>query len=452
MKRLFLLVLLFLLIPVIRVSAITIVDGDLIKTSDNPDVYIVKVISAEKYKRLILNPEIFNQYGHLKWENIKTVTQTEMNEYTISDLVRAVGDDRVYKLYPGNDTGEKRWIKTAEDFNGFAYKINAIYEINSFERNYYAMGADLIYQVSQIPETPIVPITPTRTENIIIKVPADYVSIQSAINASINGDTISVAKGTYNENIVINKNIKLIGESVNYTIIDGKGIDSAVIINGANDFLIQKFVIKNQNQKAIYCTGTSENKGTIKNIVFKDSEWGIYAENDCKLTVLNSIFYNNRSVDNKDGGGIFIKDNFSYSITTEIRNNTIDDNHYGIWIENSKIKTINNIITFNLGSGTSTGIYFKSGEINNSYSNIWRNGVDSFGGVGIGDGGISRDPKFVNTRERNYYLVWGSGDNISPCINTGHPNTDYNDGKLLTGTIYRNDMGAYGGPDNIGWE
>lgn len=449
MKKLFLITLFFTLFIAIPADAQTIInDGDLIKTSDSSDVYIVK----EKYKRLILNPEIFNQYGHLKWENIKTVSQAKMDEYIISDLVRAVGDDKVYKLYPSGDTGEKRWIKTANDFSGFGYKTDAIYEINSFEKNFYINGLDLIYQAPVTPETPTTPTTPVRTENITIKVPADYATIQSALDASINGDTISVTKGTYNENIVINKNIKLIGESANYTTIDGKGIDSTITINGANDFLIQKFIVKSQNQKAIYCKGDNKTKGTIKNIVFKDSEWGIYAENDCELTILNGIFYNNRSADNKNGGGIFVKDNLSYGITIEVRNNTIDDNHHGIWIENSKIKTLNNIITSNMGSGTSTGIYLKSGVIDNSYSDVWRNGANSFGGVGMGDGGIERDPVFVNTRERNYHLIWGSGDDVSPCINTGHPNMNYNDGKLFTGDVYRNDMGAYGGPDNLGWE
>lgn len=436
------------------ISATTINDGDLIKTSDNPDVYIVKLVSstglgqAEKYKRLILNPEIFNQYGHLKWENIKAVSQAELDEYAISDLVRAVGDEKVYKLYPNGDTGEKRWIKTAEDFTGFSYKVNAIYEINSYERDFYNLGLDLTYQA---PETPATPETPTRTENITIKVPADYATIQAALNASINGDTISVSKGTYKENITISKNVKLIGESANYVTIDGQGTDSTIVVNGANDFLIQKFIIKSQNQKAIYCTGINKTKGVIKNIILKDSKWAIYAENDCELTALNNIIYNNRASDNKDGGGIFIKDNFSYGITIEIRNNTINDNHHGIWIENSKVKTINNIVSSNMGSGASTGIYFKSGEINNSYSDIWGNGADSYGGVGFGDGGISLDPRFVSAREGNYHLIWGSGD-VSPCINAGHPNPEYNDNKLLTGDVNRNDMGAYGGPDNGGWE
>ncbi len=450
MRKLLLIILLFLLAPIVQANAITAInDGDLIKTLDSNDVYIIK----GEYKRLILNPEIFNQYGHLKWENIKIVNQEEVNKYVVSDLVRAVGDDKVYRLYPNDDTGEKRWIKTAEDFNGFGYKTEAIYEINSFERDFYINGIDLIYQSSQIPEVPVPPTDTTiRTIPATLRVPTDYSTIQSAINASIDGDIITISKGTYKENLVINKNLKLIGESAGYTTIDGQGNDSAIKINDAENVLIQKITIQSKDQKAIYCDGTNKVSGTIKNIVFKDSKWGIYAENNCQLTILNNIIYNNRSSDNKDGGGIFIKDNLSYALTTEIRNNTIDDNHHGIWVENSKIKTFNNIVSSNMGSGTSTGIYLKSGEINNSYSDIYGNGLDSFGGVGMGDGGISRDPKFVNTRERNYRLVWGDGDNVSPCINTGHPGTDYNDGKLLTGTIYRSDMGAYGGPDNINWD
>jgi len=459
--------LLFLLVPIIQVNAITaIIDGDLIKTSDNFDVYIVRQVPStgsgqvEKYKRLILNPEIFNQYGHLKWGNIKIVSQTEMDEYIVSDLVRSVGDDKVYKLYPNGDMGEKRWIKTADDFSGFGYKINAIYEINSFEHNYYTEGTFLTIPTSPTPPTsptspitPIIPTSPTsRTSPTTLYVPADYTTIQSALDASISGDTISVSKGTYKENITINKGVKLIGESAGYVNLDGQGIGPTIIINGVDDFLIQKFTITSENQKAIYCKGADKTKGTIKNIYLKNSLWGIYAEDNCELTILNNIIYNNRSSDAKSGGGIFIKNNLSYSLVSEIRNNTIDDNNQGIYVENSAIKSLNNIISSNFGSAMSIGIYLNGGTVNNSYSNFWKNGQDLYGGAGTGDGGLFLDPKFVNVRERNYHLIWGSGDSISPCINTGHPSMDYNDGKLLTGVIYRNDMGAYGGPDNIGWE
>ena len=42
-----------------------------------------------------------------------------------------------------------------------------------------------------------------------INVPADYATIQGAINQSVDGDTVLVAEGTYYENLMINKEITL---------------------------------------------------------------------------------------------------------------------------------------------------------------------------------------------------------------------------------------------------
>ena len=55
-----------------------------------------------------------------------------------------------------------------------------------------------------------------------IYVPTDYLTIQGAINAALNGDTIFVYNGTYFENIVVNKTVSLIGQSEENTIISAK--------------------------------------------------------------------------------------------------------------------------------------------------------------------------------------------------------------------------------------
>lgn len=125
-------------------SSPSIVDGDIFKSPNNPDVYIVKLIRDKKFKRLILNPNIFNQYKHLKWENIKTVSQEVLDQYFTSDLVRASKDTKVYELYANGDVGEKKWIKTLNDFISLGYDWNAVYVINNYERNSYISGLDLI--------------------------------------------------------------------------------------------------------------------------------------------------------------------------------------------------------------------------------------------------------------------------------------------------------------------
>ena len=63
-----------------------IVDGDLIRAQGSFDVWIVKIKVAKKFKRLILNPDIFNSYGHLKWENVKDVSLATLVEYKTSNL------------------------------------------------------------------------------------------------------------------------------------------------------------------------------------------------------------------------------------------------------------------------------------------------------------------------------------------------------------------------------
>ena len=442
----------------LKTIAIEIVDGDLIRATNTLDVYIVKIVDpssssgqVKKFKRLILSPEIFNKYGHLKWENIKDISQTILDEYKVSDLVRAVGDEKVYKLYPDADTGTKRWVKTADDFLDLGYDWDAIYTINSFERDYYIPGEDLIAlkppskEEGSAEQEPAVPVR----NPITINVPADYSTIQAAINAAIDNDTISIKWGIYNENIIINKNIKIIGESLS-AVIDGQGNGPAITIINANDFTIQRFTIKSKDEKAIYCSGESQSKGIIRNTILKDSGWGIFADGNCNLTILNNLIYNNKDSGKIGAVGVLVKNNFSYNITAEVRNNTIDGNYHGIWIENANLKVINNIITNNYGLGNSSGIYhIGTGISNNTFNDVWQNGFNFKENAKAGDNTLLLDPFYVEIGQRNYKLKTGTTD-YSSCLDAGNPEHIYDDAVYSSNTN-RNDMGAYGGPENSGW-
>jgi len=452
MRKIYLIGLIVLvgLIP-FKIQAAEIIDGDLIRTQGDLDVYIVKILGAEKFKRLILTPEIFNQYGHLKWENIKEVSLAERDEYITSDLVRAVGDDKVYKLYPSGDVGEKRWIKTANDFLDLGYDWNAIYTINNFEKNYYLPGEDLEAPTAPIKEEPVVP-APSRSP-MTINVPADYLTIQAAINAAIDGDTIAIKNGIYNENLNINKGVKLIGEFPSSIIIDGQGKDNAINITAGKNILIQRIVAKSKDKYGIYCQSDNSVTLTIKNSTPKDSGWGIVAEKNCQLTVLNNLIYNNKNSSNTDGAGILIKNNTSYGIISEIRNNTIDDNYHGIWSENADLKVMNNIITSNIGGKGitgNTGIYHTgTGKSDNIFNDVYGNGWEYGGDAKAGNGSIVVFPNFIWPSQRDYHLRTGN-TGYSLCLDAGYPDYIYNDAIYSSNTA-RNDMGAYGGPDNIGW-
>lgn len=154
--------------------ATTINEGDTIKVADNPDVYIAKYVGSKKFKRLILSPTVFNSYGHLSWSKIKTVTQAELDAFTTSDLVRAVGDPKVYKLTPNGDDGSKQWINmTAEAFTSGGWDWDSIYEINTVDRdNYSAAAADIIGGTPSAPVTGSAPSTPA-TGNVSVSLASD---------------------------------------------------------------------------------------------------------------------------------------------------------------------------------------------------------------------------------------------------------------------------------------
>ena len=145
-----------MLVP-ISVGATTIVDGDLIRNPSAAglaqfDIYIVKLVGDKKFKRLILNPEVFESYGHLDkngdgdkgWNDVQDTDQATMDAYTTSNLVRVINDTKVYKLTADGDTGTKQWLNmTADEFVSEEYDADSIYTINSTDGGNYTGGSDV---------------------------------------------------------------------------------------------------------------------------------------------------------------------------------------------------------------------------------------------------------------------------------------------------------------------
>lgn len=128
-----------------------ILDGDLLSTADSFDIYLVKLVGTKKFKRLILNPAIFESYGHLRWDAVKTVTQELQDSYTMSDLVievnadGSVADPKVYQLSSSSnsDFGQRQWLNMSPvAFEARGYDWDAIYKINHTEASadFYPTG------------------------------------------------------------------------------------------------------------------------------------------------------------------------------------------------------------------------------------------------------------------------------------------------------------------------
>lgn len=118
-----------------NINATQIPEGAVIKTKDNPDVYIVKYKNGKQFKRLVLNPQVFESYGHLRWEDILIVDQSEMDSFVVSDLVRVDGQTDIYQLVSNGDIGSKHLLISTS-----SYDLDSIYIINPVDFGNYVIG------------------------------------------------------------------------------------------------------------------------------------------------------------------------------------------------------------------------------------------------------------------------------------------------------------------------
>lgn len=108
----------------------------------DPDVYIV---NERQYKRLFLNPRIFDFYGHIEWKSIQSVTPGVRDVFTTSGLFRLYGDDKVYCVeVRGEDMGVLHWVNTTgdkavQDDPDFFEKV---FVINRNEFEWYSKGVN----------------------------------------------------------------------------------------------------------------------------------------------------------------------------------------------------------------------------------------------------------------------------------------------------------------------
>jgi parallel beta-helix repeat protein len=125
----------------------------------------------------------------------------------------------------------------------------------------------------------------------------NYTKIQDAINNATNGDTVFVFSGTYYEQIVIDKSIYLIGENKYTTIIDAGGNGDAlnIIADGLYfcNFTIQHTGIGNTSDvlKNSAIEIFSSNSHIIKNVICRDTNYGIWTEYSDNNLICDNIFY-----------------------------------------------------------------------------------------------------------------------------------------------------------------
>ena len=89
--------------------------------------------------------------------------------------------------------------------------------------------------------------------------------IQDAVNASSDGDTVRVFNGTYYENVVVNKELTIVGNGSEVTSIDGGGKGDVVRIVAEDDDIA---LYSADTKRGAYASATNFKTDTGGKIVF----------------------------------------------------------------------------------------------------------------------------------------------------------------------------------------
>lgn len=221
----------------------------------------------------------------------------------------------------------------------------------------------------------------------IVYVPDNYSTIQGAIDAVQNGDTIIVRSGMYVENIDFKGKAVTVQSKVRNgsTIIDGNGLGSVVTFKSGEgiDSILQGFTITNgiaSSGCGIYCEDAAPS--LLDNIIVNNrtpqpftSGGGIFCLRSLGGRIVGNVIKGNQA---GSGGGISC-----YESNLTISDNIIDKNITtygggGIGCSESTVLIRNNIISLNTGGGIKLEWNSAATVTNNTIYSNSGNGIYSF--------------------------------------------------------------------------
>lgn len=237
--------------------------------------------------------------------------------------------------------------------------------------------------------------------------PGNYTSIQEAIDNASDGDTIFVYdySSPYYENIVVDKSLKLVGENMETTTIDGNDNNHVIHII-ADNVIVTGFTIQHCGSGYVDAgVFISSNYNIISNNIFSNNVYGIRLGNDCSFNQIVRNRINNNSI----GLGL------CRSSYNDIQINEIWNNSGGIHISSSCLNNIsgNNIIQnvngIVVSNGSKANIISGNTIINNSMFGIFIVSVGS-----CSEGNIMYHNNFINNAAQAY-------DSCGNIWNVGYP-------------------------------
>lgn len=277
-----------------------------------------------------------------------------------------------------------------------------------------------------------------------------FKSIQQAINSAFQGDSINILPGSYVENIVVNKTVKIIGSGPEMTTITGANPNRHVLEITVDNVEVREIAISGSTGDCdmdtcggIYLNGAnycsiSKNSlfGNLNGIVLYFSEYNKLSDNNATGNLLCGInlekhsdfnILENNIANFNDKYGIYISQSNNNTLDSNMGNNNKDDglylspssnynllvnntlkfNNYGIHVEDSSHNIIKQNFPWN---NYYSGIYLDESSANTILSNTISNndyGID----FRSSSNNVFRD-NIVRTNKRYGVFIYNSEYNL----------------------------------------
>jgi hypothetical protein len=132
----------------------------------------------------------------------------------------------------------------------------------------------------------------------VLDVPADFESIQAAVDAAAPGDLILIAPGTYNEAVDVGTDeLTIRGLDRDTVILDGEfELDNGIRVLGAQDVAVENLTTMNYTNNGVFWVGATGYRASYIT-TYRTGDYGIYA-----FDSTNGLIENSHTVGSRDAG------------------------------------------------------------------------------------------------------------------------------------------------------